>query len=83
MNDEALLTYATTFTFGTEPEVVTVEYRGMDAWAVMDGRFCRTDDGWEPEPSASERDNEWFARARYTRDEAVTIAMDLVAGNGC
>ncbi|MBG0828525.1 hypothetical protein HS041_12175 [Planomonospora sp. ID67723] len=54
---------------------LTVEWRGGDIWAVMDGPFALNADGvkdYEPRPSS--RDDEWLATHRFDLDTALKIA---------
>lgn len=85
-----LLEHASEFRFKLYPEghefwdvaqeAVTVEWRGPgDRWAVCDGGFCFDVDGHrEHESIPSEREDEFKARVRFPRDEAVRIAREVV-----
>lgn len=89
MPDFDLLAHATRFRFLLYPEgheywdtalmEVTVEWRGDDRWAVLSRGFCFDavgTNGYESIPS--ERKDEFLARFRFTRDEAVRIAREVV-----
>lgn len=59
------------FVFGR----ITVERRGKDVWAVLDGETCLgrgRDRAFEPSPSA--RDEAFLARFRFPLKDAVEIA---------
>lgn len=84
-----LLDHATEFQFLLFPEgheyfdiaelSVSVEWRGPDSWAVKARGSCRDVDGvaeWEPQPSG--RTDEFKRRFRFSRDEAVRIARDVI-----
>lgn len=87
--DSELLDAAVSFIFyppGTDMDSleghlsgVTVVWRGLDMWAVtqLPGRCLNRDGEWEYEPRPSERDEEFLARCRFTRDEAVQKAREL------
>lgn len=90
----ALLAHATEFSFPHRVDgwgqPITVAWRGrvMDpdtgppdgGWAVLHGRHCLAADGtWEMEPQPSERDEAYFARCRFTRDEALARATAFAA----
>jgi len=70
-----LLGKATRFEIKPGIEVV---HRGDDRWAISDGTavYNRFEE-WEWEPMPSSRDEDFFARARYSRDEAIRIAGTL------
>lgn len=47
-----------------------------DVWAVRKSGWCLNRDGeWEYEPIPSSRDDEFFARCRWTLDEALPAAQ--------
>lgn len=84
-----LLDYATQFRFRLYPEghrfvdvaeyAVTVEWRGGDRWAVMERVFCYDATGTaEYESIPSDRTDEFKARFRFSRDEAIRIAREVV-----
>ncbi|WP_141704157.1 hypothetical protein [Planobispora rosea] len=59
----------------THSYTITVEYRGHDRWAVLDGPYALDANGdadYEPRPS--ERDDEWLATHRFDLDTALAIA---------
>lgn len=65
------LAFATRF----ELKGVKIEKRstkpGVDSWAILlDGEVLNKDGTWEYEPSPSNRDDDFIARTRFTRDEA-------------
>lgn len=89
MSDPALLGYASEFRFKLYPEghkfwdiaemAVTVEWRGADRWAVKFNGFCYDVDGLkEYESIPSEREDEFKARFRFSRGEAVRVAREVV-----
>jgi hypothetical protein len=54
---------------------VTVEYRGDDRWAVLDGTLCLGSDGrWDRERQSTERDEEWLATHRFDLGTAWRLA---------
>jgi hypothetical protein len=54
---------------------ITIEWRGTDSWAVLDGPYCLGRDGeWEYEPLPSNRDDEWIAAHRFDLDTAQRLA---------
>lgn len=69
---------------------LTVEERGEpedDSWAVKKmGSVLNREGEWEYEPSPSNRDDEFFARCRFTEAEALRlakVAVNTVVWNGC
>ena len=72
-----LLGHATRFRFGW----YTAEWRGKSGWAVIgrggSGVVFLRDGTWANEPSPSDRDESWFLRARWTREEAIAQAHRL------
>lgn len=71
---------------GFEHETVTVVQTGQlhkgvfipsaDVWAIRKGGWCLNRDGqWEFEPQPSSRDNEFYARCRFPREEALQRAQ--------
>lgn len=88
--DEAtLLAHATEFRFPLYPEghehwdiaelAVTVEWRGEDKWAVVVRHSWCVDANGERkyESIPSDREDEFKARFRFARDEAIRIACDV------
>src|ERR1035437_5307397 len=86
-----LLDHATEFTFRPTPletlpllvdgqhHSLTVVWRGEDSWAVMDGPFCvgrRGRTSYESNPSS--RTDRFLKAYRFSRDEAVAIAVKYV-----
>ncbi|MFI9629256.1 hypothetical protein [Streptomyces sp. NPDC052042] len=59
---------------GTDPET------GADRWAVLDhcGDCLSADGTWEWEPRPSSRDDDWLARFRHTREDALRLAAAAV-----
>lgn len=62
--------------WGTEP--IFIEHTGVrgdreaDRWAIRStGGECYGRDGWQDEPSPSERDEAFFERCRWTLDDAL------------
>lgn len=54
---------------------ITVEYRGHGRWAVKHLAYVLSGTGeWDYEPNPSSRTDEWLARHRFTRDEALELA---------
>jgi hypothetical protein len=54
---------------------ISIEWRGPDSWAVLDGPFCLGADGvWEYEPRTSERDDVWIAGHRFGLGTAQQLA---------
>jgi hypothetical protein len=89
LSDHDLLAAAVTFIFyppGTDTDSieghhsgVSVVWRGLDMWAVTQEPHCLNSTGeWEYEPSPSNRDDAFLARCRFTRDEAIEKARELV-----
>ncbi|WP_322755986.1 hypothetical protein [Frankia sp. Cas3] len=87
---ERWLATATQFVLRAGGEQVTVETRGADRWAVLDGRpgqypaqvLTRTGQ-WEWEPAGSDRDEEFLSRARFTFPEAFERAAAVLAADTC
>lgn len=89
-----LLSHAREFWFAAVPEDhylrafsdidmygATVAYRDVDSWAVLDGYGRRSygrDGEWDFEPSPSNRTDEWKVNHRWTLDEAVEVATEVV-----
>ena len=84
-----LLAYASEFRFKLYPEgheyvdiattAITVAWRGDNRWAVSEGGFCYDALGHrEYESIPTEREAEFLARFRFSRDEAVRIAREVV-----
>jgi len=84
-----LLDFASEFRFRLYPEghefwdiadmAVTVAWRGGDRWAVCERGFCWDATGYsEYESIPSDREDEFKARYRFDRDEAVRIAREVV-----
>lgn len=65
---------------------LTVEWRGHDRWAVMNGAGCLSAAGkWDYEPRPSGREDPWLATHRFTLAEAMRLAREqalLVTVNG-
>ncbi|MFI8535398.1 hypothetical protein ACIGMX_34775 [Streptomyces aquilus] len=65
---------------------ITIEWRGPDSWAVLDGPYCLGRDGeWEYEPLPSSRDDEWRAAHRFdlaTAQELAKKAAPYLVVNG-
>lgn len=58
---------------------VTVAWRRGERWAVLERGFCYDADGnREYESIPSEREDEFKARFRFDRDEAIRIAREVV-----
>jgi hypothetical protein len=58
---------------------ISIEWRGDDRWCIFNGTSCYNKLGeWEYEPRPSSRSDEYLERARYTLDEALTIAAKIV-----
>jgi hypothetical protein len=54
---------------------ITIEWRGPDSWAVLDGPYCLGRDGaWEYEPLPSNRDDAWIEAHRFDLDTAQQLA---------
>jgi hypothetical protein len=86
MTDEDLAKWATTFTlirytpnrpFGHVAEL-KVEWRGENAWAIVDSHFALNRDGeWEHEPFPSNRSDQFIARTRWpSAREAIVFAQE-------
>jgi hypothetical protein len=84
-----LLDFASEFRFKLYPDghhyvdvaelAVTVQWRGDNRWAVCDSGWCYDADGNRTyESSPSERTDEFKVRFRFSRDEAVHIAREVV-----
>jgi len=72
---DELLAMAASFQISEE---ITVVHRGHDRWAISNRTSVYNTDGeWEYEPMPSSRDDEFFDRCRYSRDEAIKIAQSL------
>jgi hypothetical protein len=57
---------------------VTVEWRGSDRWAVMDGPEAYAADGTKDyEPSPSNREDDWLALYRFDLDTALALAKEV------
>lgn len=57
---------------------ISVEHRGGDSWAVVDGCMCATRDlEWIFEPSPSNREDDFVARTRFPFNEAIDIASRI------
>lgn len=89
MSPDELLTHATAFRFLLYPdghkywdvaaEDVRIELRGGGRWAVLVRGFCvDTNGNMEYEPIPSERDDAFRARNRFSLDEAVRLAREVV-----
>lgn len=91
ISKDDLLDHATEFTFhpkhqDTLPSLVDgqhfsmrVVWRGEDSWAVMDGAYCvgrRGITSYESNPSS--RTDRFLKAYRFTRDEAIAIAVKYV-----
>lgn len=65
---------------------VTVEYRGKDTWAVVRLGRCLSRTGeWSREPVVTQRMDEWLVEHRFSRREALELAMraaPLIVTNG-
>lgn len=86
MTDEEMLACATTFTL-IKPDrrrptggllELRVEWRGDDAWAIVDPGFNLNHDGdWEYEPLPSSRDDDFYARCRWpSARDAIAFAEE-------
>lgn len=54
---------------------ITIEWRGENRWAVLDGPMCLGSDGeWEYEPLPSNRDDAWIATHRFDLETAQELA---------
>lgn len=95
MDAADLIAHATAFVFvpaGTDRDNtdtrhfrVSVEWRGAQTWAVIWLGECWNGTGWEWEPSASGRDEDFLARTRFSLEEACAHARalpDTVKPNG-
>lgn len=74
---------ATRYTVNAVPEsmeqayawAITVEYRGNDLWAVVNGPQCLSSDGtWGYEPMSSSRTEQWINKNRFPLDHALELA---------
>jgi len=76
---EAVTTAIDIFKDG-DPTGVRVEYRDEDSWAVLTrGRGCLSNKGkWDFEPLPSSRTDAWKAKHRFTKDEAIRLALEVV-----
>ncbi len=82
-----LLGLATEFTVSVLPDghvdqptfAVTVNYTGRGLWAIRNLSRCWNGDerDWVWEPSPSNRDDDFFAACRFTRDDALRIADEI------
>jgi hypothetical protein len=63
---------------------LTVEWRGHEKWAVTSGSvvYDAAADEWEYEPQPSSRDDDFLARTRYSREEALAIGQRLAERGG-
>ena len=61
-----------------EAFALSVEYRGREKWAVLDGsHMCLSvDGGWDWESIPSEREDEWLAEHRFDLDTALQMAKE-------
>lgn len=68
------------YSAGGDVKIEAVKQRdGTTRWAVRDLiGDCLGSDGWEYEPSPSERDAEFFQRCRYDTPQA---ALDALTGH--
>jgi len=58
---------------------ITVEERGEGRWAVKNPFYVLNSGGmWEREPNPSDRDDDFLARCRFTREEALRLAKVAV-----
>lgn len=56
---------------------LTVEWRGNDQWAVLNGHWCLSADGdWDYERQPSERADDWIATHRFDLDTALRLAKE-------
>jgi hypothetical protein len=57
---------------------LTVEWRGPgDSWAVKHHAYCLSSNGdWDPEPTPSERTEQWRATHRFTKHMAMALALE-------
>jgi hypothetical protein len=54
---------------------LTVEWRGDDRWAVLNGHWCLGSDGaWDYELRPSERADEWISTHRFDLGTALDLA---------
>lgn len=85
--NKELLDRATEFTFtpaGAAPDdddltafTVKVQYRSDGRWAVTNAGRCWGPDGWEYEPSPSNRSRTYLATHRFSLERAVGMARTL------
>lgn len=64
-------------------DAVTVEWRGFDRWAIVDGGsyvWNETANEWRYEASPSNRSDEFIAQTRYSLEDAHRIAHRIVNG---
>lgn len=87
MGHETISLMATEFTVSLLPEthndylsfVIQVSYRGKNKWAVLrEGRCLSRDGSWDPEPSTSNREDDWLDKHRFTLDQALQLAREWV-----
>lgn len=68
------------FPEGSEPRrhfTITIEWRGTNRWAVLDGPYCLGRDGeWEYEPLPSNRDDAWIEAHRFDLATAQRLAKE-------
>jgi hypothetical protein len=64
---------------------ITVAYRGADKYAVLiRDHWCLSRDGTsEIEPTRDDRTDEWLADHRFTRDEALRLAVEHAPNVRC
>nr|WP_266854099.1 hypothetical protein [Streptomyces sp. NBC_00340]MCX5137617.1 hypothetical protein [Streptomyces sp. NBC_00340] len=56
---------------------ITIEWRGENQWAVLDGHYCLGVDGeWEYEPLPSAREEGWLETHRFDLDTAQRLARN-------
>ena len=76
-----------TKTYGAIPSVYRfegvrdfkVEWRGGDSWAIVESCQCYNKNGrWEFEPSPSNRTDEFIERTRWTLEDALRTASELI-----
>lgn len=85
---ERRLAAATRFEFGNDLyDRLRIENRGGDRWAVAAGptgyaEVLNTAGGWEDEPSPSDRDSDFFNRARFSLDDAFNRVDQILGPDG-
>lgn len=63
---------------------LTVEYRGRDKWAVLNGRRCLSSTGeWDWESIPSEREDDWLATHRFDLETAKRLAVEAAPKMTC